>query len=133
MRDILSDTLVRIKNAQKVRSPEVFLYNPTPKICLNLLNILYKEGYIRGFVRVSDNNKQDCFKVLLKYSYDNSPVIKNARRISKPGKRVYVSVTSLWKIKNGMGILIISSPHGLVTDNDARLLNCGGEVLCHIQ
>lgn len=133
MNDIISDTLTRIRNSQRLKSPYVYLYTPTSKICINLLNILYKEGYIRGYKKILNKNNQIKIKVLLKYTYDNKPLIKKIQKISKSSKRVYISIKSLWKIKNGLGILIISTNKGLMTDNTARLLNCGGEIICQIQ
>jgi small subunit ribosomal protein S8 len=96
MLDLISDTLTRIRNGQNVRSNEITLYNPISKFCLKILNILYKEGYIRGFVVTSDDKKQKiCVKVLLKYDFYGNPVIKQLKRISKPSRRVYVPIKSL--------------------------------------
>lgn len=133
MLDLISDTLTRIKNAQNVRCKSVLLHKPLSKFCMNILNILYKEGFIRGFHLItSDKNNIVRVKVLLKYDSSGQPTIKQIKRISKPGRRFYIPIKSLWKINNGIGILILSTPKGLMTDEDARLLNVGGEVLCKI-
>ncbi len=133
MLDLISDTLTRIRNAQNVRCKEVLLHKPISKFCIKILNVLYKEGYIRGFrVITSDNNNIVSVKVLLKYDFNGQPMIKEIKRISKSGRRFYIPIKSLCKINNGMGTLILSTPKGLMTDEDARLLNVGGEVLCKI-
>lgn len=133
MLDLVSDTLTRIKNAQNVRCKEIILYKPISKLCIEILNILYKEGYIRGFnIVTSDNNNILSVKVLLKYDFSEQPMIKQIKRISKPGRRFYIPIKSLWKVNNGIGILILSTSKGLMTDEEARILNVGGEVLCKI-
>lgn len=131
MKDNLSDMLTRIRNGQKSNLSEIELFWPTPKICLNVLNILYKEGYIRGFKKISKNNKL-IIKVLLKYDIQGIPAMKTIERISKPSQKVYSSINSLWKVKTGLGIYILSTPKGILTDSDARFLNVGGEILCYI-
>lgn len=134
MKDLLSDTLTRIRNAQQVNAPDVYLYQPISKVCIQLLELLYKEGYIRGY-KQGYNKKKNCIaiKVLLKYSSDGSPVIKKMKRLSKPGRRIYTSIKPLWNLKTGGGIFILSTPIGLLTDHDARLLNYGGELICQIK
>lgn len=131
MKDNISDMLVRIKNGQKAKLFEIYLFSPTPKICINILDILYKEGYIRGYKKLFYNNKLRI-KVLLKYDLEGNPIISKLVRVSKPGKRVYTSIKSLWKIKSGLGVFILSTKKGILTDNDARYLNIGGEVLCYL-
>jgi small subunit ribosomal protein S8 len=134
MRDNLSDMLTRIRNGQKAGLMEIPLFAPTPKICVNVLNILYKEGYIRGFHKKYNKNKKSLeITVLLKYDTEGTPVIKSIERVSKPGKRVYTSINPLWKMKLGLGIFILSTPKGILTDLDARILNIGGEVLCFVK
>jgi len=131
MRDNVSDMLVRIKNGQQAKLFEINLFSPTSKNCLQILNILYKEGYIRGFKKVFIDKKL-YIKVLLKYDLNGHSVIKKIIRVSKPGRRIYTSIKSLWKIKSGLGIFILSTPKGFLTDNDARILNTGGEIICYI-
>lgn len=131
MKDNISDMLTRIRNGQKSKLYEIELYCPTPLICLNILNVLYKEGYIRG-LKKNYINKKLTVKVLLKYDIQGTPVISKIERVSTPGRRVYSSIKSLWKIKSGLGIFILSTPKGILTDSEARYLNIGGEVLFYI-
>lgn len=133
MLDLISDTLIRIKNGQKIKLNEITLHSPVSKLCLDILNILYKKGLIRGFIiTLCKKKKINTVKVLLKYDFYGLPLIKNVKRISKPGRRIYSPIKNLWKINNGIGLIILSTPKGLMTDNDARLLNVGGEILCKI-
>ena len=131
MQDNISDMLTRIRNGQKANLHEVDLYCPTPKICLNILNVLYKEGYIRGLKKIHINKKL-LIKVLLKYDIQGNPVIRKIERVSKPGRRAYTPIKALWKVKSGSGIFVLSTPKGILTDNDARFKNTGGEVLFYI-
>ena len=131
MRDNISDMLARIKNGQQAKLFEINLFSPVPKVCLQILNLLYKEGYIRGFKKVYINKKLHI-KVLLKYDLEGNPVIKKISRVSKRGRRIYTSIKSVWKIISGLGTFILSTPKGILTDNDARILNAGGEIICYI-
>lgn len=131
MRDNISDMLTRIRNGQKAKLSEIELFWPTPSICMNILKVLYKEGYIRGFKKIY-KNKKIIVKILLKYDIQGIPAINKIERISKPSRRIYTSIKSLWKVKTGLGIFILSTPKGIITDTDARFLNSGGEVLCYI-
>jgi small subunit ribosomal protein S8 len=94
MRDNISDMLARIKNGQQAKLFEINLFSPVPKVCLQILNLLYKEGYIRGFKKVYINKKLHI-KVLLKYDLEGNPVIKKISRVSKPGRRIYTSIKSV--------------------------------------
>ena len=132
MKDNISDMITRIRNGQKANLFEVLLFWPTPKICINILNLLKNEGYIRGYRNIIVNNKQ-CISVLLKYTEFQEPIIKKIRRVSTPGKRIYVKSKSFWKINNGIGVFIVSTPNGLHTDAENRFLNLGGEVLFYIE
>jgi len=132
MRDNISDMLTRIRNGQKASLIEIPLFWPTPKICLNILNILTREGYIRGVKKQIFNNKVYFF-ILLKYNSTQQPTIKKIVRISKPGKRLFCKSKNLWKVSNGIGCFILSTPQGLITDNFGRLHNLGGEILCYIE
>lgn len=131
MIDNISDMLTRIRNGQQAKLFEINLYSPAPKICLKILNLLYKEGYIRGFKTIFFNNKL-YIKVLLKYTIAGDPTIKKIWRISKPGCRIYTSIKSLWKVNSGLGVFILSTNKGVLTDEDARALNVGGEVVCYV-
>jgi small subunit ribosomal protein S8 len=132
MKDNISDMITRIRNGQKSKLFEVILFWPTPKICLNILDILKNEGYIRGYRKIVSNNKT-CISVLLKYTEFQEPVIKKIERVSTPGKRIFVKSKSFWKINNGRGIYIISTPLGLHTESENRFLNLGGEVLFYVE
>ncbi len=92
--------------------------------------MLHKEGYIRGFTTIEKDGKSEL-EVELKY-FDGAPVIKEVHRVSKPGRRVYASVATLPSVYNGLGIAILSTPKGVMTDADARAANVGGEVLCTV-
>ena len=132
MKDNLSDMLTRIRNGQRANLLEIPLYWPTPKVCIKVLNILEKEGVIRGFKKILVKNKEYIF-ILLKYNEFQNPIIKKIERISKPGKRVYAKSKLFWKINGGKGFFIISSPIGLITEKTARFSNIGGEVLCYVE
>ena len=132
MKDNISDMLSRIRNGQKAQLLEVPLFWPTPKNLVTILQIFQKEGYIRGYKKEIVNEKI-CIFVLLKYTEYQQPVIKKIERISKPGKRFFCKAKNFWKLNNGAGTLIISSPAGLITDSNARKLNIGGEILCYIE
>lgn len=132
MKDNISDLLTRIRNGQKSFLIEVPLFWPTPKICINILKILQKEGFIRGF-RKDFINEKKCIIVLLKYTEFQNPLIKKIVRISKPGKRLFVKAKTIWKVNHGKGIFILSSTKGLITDWEARAVGLGGEILCYIE
>ena len=127
MNDIIADMLSRIKNAQKVYKAEVRV--KYSKICIHILNILVEEGYINGYKLIKDDLYS--IQVYLKY-YNEKPVIKNITRISKPGKRIYVSNKTLWKASNGLGLNILSTSKGVLSDQEARRLKVGGEILCRV-
>jgi len=95
-----------------------------------VLEVLQREGYIRGFTEVEKDGRKEI-DVELKY-YDGSPVISEIRRISKPGRRVYSAVRDLPLVRNGLGISVLSTPKGVMSDNEARTQNVGGEILCRV-
>jgi small subunit ribosomal protein S8 len=132
MKDNISDMITRIRNGQNAKLYEIVLFWPTPKFCLRILDLLKTEGFIRGYRKIILNNK-NCISVLLKYTENLEPVIKKIQRISTPGKRIFVKSKSFWKMNNGKGIYIVSTPKGLYTDNENRFLNQGGEVLFYIE
>lgn len=133
MKDFLSDMLTRIRNGQRAGLDAVYLHSHMPKMCKVVLKLLVEEGYIRGFSEY-DSNKliNNKIKVFLKYKNNGAPVIEGLFRVSTPGRRIYVSTKILWKPKTNIGLFIFSTPQGIMTDRDARLLNLGGEVLCGI-
>ena len=127
--DPIGDMISRIRNAQ-MRS----LYNvkiPSSKFREKILAILKKEGYISDYKLLTDTNDKGSLSVDLKYD-KGLPVIKEIKRVSKPGRRIYVRATSIPKIQNGFGLAIVSTPQGVMSDNEARIKNVGGEIICRV-
>lgn len=129
MSDPLGDMLTRIRNGQRAQLKVV--QSPASKLRANVLDVLKREGYIRDFQVVTLEDGKSEINVELKY-FDNNPVIKVVKRVSKPGKRVYSSIKDLPLIYNGLGISILSTPQGVMSDKEARAANVGGEVLCQV-
>lgn len=130
MKDFVGDMLTRIANGHQARLGAILLHPSTPKFCLEILELLSKEGYIRGFQEWFDQNTNTRkIKVYLKYTASGTPVIRSLFRVSKPGRRVYISIKALWQPKSTLGIFVLSTPKGLLVDRDARFLGVGGEVL----
>jgi small subunit ribosomal protein S8 len=129
MTDPLGDMLTRIRNAQ--RAHKSIVAAPASRARANVLEVLKREGYIRGFTREDVRPGVAEFKIELKY-VDGEPVIREISRISKPGRRIYSKVTDLPRIYNGLGIAILSTPRGVMSDNEARAANVGGELLCRV-
>ncbi len=128
LNDPLGDMLTRIRNAQmRGRS---LVASPTSKLRVRVLDVLQSEGYIRGYTEVEKDGKREI-EIELKY-YDGSPVISEIRRISKPGRRVYSGAKDIPLVRNGLGISILSTPKGVMSDNVAREENVGGEILCRV-
>lgn len=128
MNDLLSDMIARIKNGQKARLAQVKCR--ASKLLGNVLEVLKKEGYIRDWRWVENEGKKDI-EIDLKY-HEGEPVIKEFHRESSPGRRMYRSIKELPKFFNGLGIAIISTSKGVMSDFEARNANVGGEVLCSI-
>jgi small subunit ribosomal protein S8 len=126
--DPIGDMLARIRNAHERNKSKVTI--PPSRLRERVLEVLHREGYIRGFTTVEIDGKSEI-EVELKY-FDGAPVIKELQRISKPGRRVYASVSTLPSVYNGLGISILSTPKGVMSDSDARSQNVGGEVLCTV-
>jgi small subunit ribosomal protein S8 len=129
MTDPLGDMLTRIRNGQRAGMQNVSC--PASKLRANVLDVLKREGYIRGFVPSNGSEPAPQFKIELKYN-DGAPVIREINRISKPGRRVYSKIADLPRVYNGLGISILSTPRGVMSDNEARAANVGGEVLCRV-
>ena len=129
MTDPLADLLTRIRNAQQARKTTV--QSPASKIRANVLEVLQREGYIRGYSREEVRPGVAELTIELKY-VDGEPVIREITRISKPGRRVYSRISDLPRVYNGLGISILSTPKGVMSDNEARAANLGGEVLCRV-
>jgi len=127
--DPVGDLLTRIRNAQKARLSSV--QTPASKLRGNVLDVLKREGYIRDYSRSEEQAGMAEFKVELKY-HDGEPVIREISRISKPGRWVYSKIADLPRIYNGLGISILSTPRGVMSDTEARAANVGGEVLCRV-
>ena len=129
MTDPISDLLTRIRNATSVRHDRTDV--PASKMKLEIAKILKQEGYIRTF-KMIEEGPQGTIRIYLKYADDGEPVIHGIRRVSKPGLRVYRGVSELPKVRNGLGVAVISTNHGVVTDEQARSLQIGGEILCEV-
>lgn len=129
MTDPLGDMLTRIRNGQ--RANKSVISSPASLLRQNVLDVLTREGYIRGYERINVRAGIDELKIELKY-HEGRPVINEIFRISTPGRRVYSKVKDLPKVYNGLGISVISTPSGVMSDHEARQANVGGEVLCQV-
>ena len=129
MTDPVADMLTRIRNANTAGHAEVDV--PASKIKKNIAEILLKEGYIKGF-EVVETQPQDVIKIEMKYGAGKQRIISGIKRISKPGLKVYVKKDEIPKVLGGLGIAIISTSSGLITDKQARELGVGGEVVCYV-
>mgnify|MGYP001453432356 CR=1 FL=1 len=127
--DALSDMLARIKNAHKAKKSFTSCFKS--KLNMNVLNVLKEEGYIRDFEDYEVRNGIHSIKINLKY-YNGVPVIKKIKRISKPGIRVYSKLSDLKRPYGGLGISILSTPKGVMSDQQAKKNNVGGEILCEV-
>ena len=128
MTDPISDLLTRIRNGQMVKKSKIVC--PTSKLKVAILKVLQDEGYIRGF-EIFENERGKQLEISLKY-FDGKPVIKEISRVSKPGMRVYSSVKAMPTYKNNMGITILSTSKGVMTNFAAQNANLGGEILCRV-
>lgn len=129
MTDPLGDMITRIRNAQLRKKSKVS--TPASSLRGNLLEVLKSEGYIRGFEKFEHDGGKAEFEIELKY-FDGEPVIREISRVSKPGRRVYTSVSNIPRVANGLGVTILSTPKGVMADHAAREANVGGEVLCKV-
>ena len=127
--DPIADMLTRIRNANQMRYKEVEV--PASKIKIEIARILKNEGFIADY-KIKKNNVQDIIVLYLKYGQNKERVITGLKRISKPGLRVYVKAEELPRVLNGLGIAIVSTSNGLMTDKEARKASLGGEVLAYI-
>jgi len=127
--DPLGDMLSRIRNAQMRKLPKVVV--PASKLRARVLEVLLEEGYIRGYTRIEHKNNKADLEIELKYS-NGQPAIKQISRVSKPGRRVYSSVKDLKPVANGLGVAVLSTPKGVMSDWRAREENVGGEILCNV-
>lgn len=129
MTDPLGDMLTRIRNG--LRAKKDLVSAPASRNRQRVLEVLEREGYIRGFEYVDLGSGKAELKIMLKY-YEGDPVIQSISRISSPGRRVYSSVRDLPRIHNGLGISIVSTPKGVLSDAEAREANVGGEIICTV-
>jgi small subunit ribosomal protein S8 len=129
MSDPLGDMLTRIRNGQRVGKSTVIC--PASKFRANVLGVLEREGFIRGFSWAELGSGLQELTIELKYA-DGEPVIREINRVSRPGRRVYSRIKDLQRVYNGLGISILSTPRGVMSDAEAREANVGGEVLCRV-
>ena len=126
--DPLGDLLTRIRNGQRIGKSKIT--TPASKLRANVREVLKREGYIRDY-RSAQDLGMPVLEIELKY-HDGLPVIREIARVSKPGRRVYSKIKELPRYYNGLGIQILSTPRGVLSDNEARAANVGGEVLCRV-
>ena len=129
MTDPLGDMLTRIRNGQQARKDSVL--TPASKLRARVLDVLQREGYIRGYSDSADSGPAAALRIDLKY-FEGQPAIQHVARVSKPGRRVYSGAQDLPRVRNGLGIVIVSTPKGVLSDAEAREQNVGGEVLCQV-
>ncbi|MBI5164483.1 MAG: 30S ribosomal protein S8 [Magnetospirillum sp.] len=129
MTDPLGDMLARIKNGQ--RATKASIKSPASRLRANVLEVLKREGYIRGYSQEENRPGVAELTIELKY-HEGKPVITEITRVSKPGRRVYSKITDLPRVANGLGISILSTPRGVMSDAEARVQHVGGEVLCQV-
>ena len=129
MSDPLGDMLTRIRNGQSARKSVVS--SPSSRFRTNVLEVLKREGYIRNYSSVDVRPGIKELQIELKY-HDGQPVISEIQRVSRPGRRVYYGIRDLPRVYNGLGIAILSTPRGVLSDSEARTANVGGEVLYHV-
>ena len=129
MSDPIADMLTRIRNSQ-MRGKSVVL-TPASKLRERVLEVLADEGYIRGFEATTGEDGHPAIEISLKY-YEGEPVIRELKRVSKPGRRVYMGVNDIPSVRQGLGVSIVSTSKGVMSDANARAANVGGEVLCTI-
>jgi small subunit ribosomal protein S8 len=130
MTDPIADMLTRIRNANKARFKSVTVH--MSQINLNIAKVLKKSGYVIGYENVKDEKGYQMLKIALKYPDTKHTVITGIKRISKPGRRVYVNADSIPNVLNGYGISVLSTSSGVITDAEARELNVGGEIICNV-
>lgn len=129
MNDPLGDMLARIRNAA-MRSKST-VRSPSSKLRLRVLDVLQDEGFIRGYEVIDNGDKKPEVEISLKY-HEGEPAIREMKRVSKPGRRAYSGVTAMPQVRNGLGVSIVSTSKGVMSDAKARAANVGGEVLCTV-
>jgi len=129
MNDPIGDMLTRIRNAGMRGKSTVLV--PASKLRVRVLDVLADEGYIRGYEEATDKQGHPALVVSLKY-FEGAPAIRQMKRVSKPGRRVYMGVKDIPSVRQGLGVSIVSTPQGVMSDANARAANVGGEVLCTV-
>jgi len=129
MTDPIGDMLTRIRNGQQAHKSAIL--SPASKLRENVLSVLQREGYIRGYSRTDYERGKSELSIELKY-HEGQPVIQYIQRVSKPGRRVYSSIRDLPRVSNGLGISILSTPKGVMSDTEARDEKVGGEIICQV-
>jgi len=129
MTDPLADMLTRIRNGSTARFEKVDI--PSSKLKREIAKILKEEGFIKGFKVVTDDHQHEMIRIFLKYDENRKGIIR-LRRVSKPGRRIYTKSDRIPSVMGGLGVSILSTPKGILTDKSAREANVGGEVLCHV-
>jgi len=127
--DPIGDMITRIRNAQLRALNNVTI--PSSKFRARVLDVLKSEGYISNYKPLSDNDNKESLLVDLKYN-NGLPVIKEIKRVSRPGRRIYAKADSIARIQNGLGLAIVSTSKGIMSDTDARTKNIGGEIICRV-
>jgi len=130
MTDPIADLLTRVRNANRMKFRSVNAQ--LSRVNLEIVKVLKRAGYISGFDVKKDQNKKDILKVYLKYTDTKERIIQDLQRVSKPGRRIYVSSKKIPKVYNGFGVAIVSTPRGIMTDKEARTQNVGGEIICNV-
>jgi small subunit ribosomal protein S8 len=130
MTDPIADLLTRIRNAQQAGHTHIVV--PRSKIKVAIVQILKHEGFVEGFIDDPSESHQGIIKVFLRYGDTHEGTIRGLKRISKPGRRIYVGKDEIPRVRNGLGIAILTTPRGVLTDLQARRAGVGGEVLCHV-
>jgi small subunit ribosomal protein S8 len=129
MNDPIGDMLTRIRNAQlRGRSTVI---TPGSKLRAWVLDVLSDEGYIRGYENMTGDDGHPAIEISLKY-FDGTPVIREVKRVSKPGRRVYLGIKDIPQVRQGLGVSIVSTSKGIMSDSAARIANVGGEVICTV-
>lgn len=129
MTDPIADLLTRIRNAGLARHASLKV--PRSKIKLELVKILKSEGFIEGYIDVPEK-PQGHIKIFLRYDGDNNAIIRGLKRVSTPGRRVYVGKDEIPRVRNGLGVAVLTTPRGVLSDYAARQAGVGGEVICHV-
>ena len=128
--DPLADMLTRIRNANKAKFEKADI--PSSRLKVSVANLLKREGYIKDFKVLSGDNNKKTLRIFLRYDEQNQPIISGLKRVSKPSLRIYSRENAIPPVMSGMGLAILSTSKGVVTDREARNLRIGGEVLCFV-